>query len=344
MSKLKTVLSVVVPIQDDGAVLGQFVTDVMAVLDDNFQNFELVFVDDRSIDNTLEVVSAALKQHAAVRLIRLSQRCGLDISIAAGLDASIGDFVVVMDVVSDPPTEIRKLVDYAAQHKAVDVFVGVAANVRAEGFMFRKLRQGFHLLGTWGLGLNLPAHQSTFRGLTRRAVNALTRVRQKQRCLSLLCCHIGYEQRVFAYQKQYLTTKVKQRTLREAFDLGLSVLATSSTSPLRLVSYAGGVASLLNLIYVGYVFVVNLVKRNVAEGWTTLSLQNSTMFCLLFAILAIMSEYVGRILDEAKDRPLYHIVDDLDSSTLPIDPGARNVFEFSQANEEAPVKDRKHAA
>jgi hypothetical protein len=98
---------------------------------------------------------------------------------------------------------------------------------------------------------------------------------------------------------------------------------------LRWVSYAGLAGAGLNLAYVGYVFLVNLLKSHVAEGWTTLSLQSSSMFLMLFVIQAVMSEYVGRILDETKDRPLYHVVDELGSPIAVYDPSLRNVQEHS---------------
>lgn len=341
--KSGTFLSVVVPLQNDGKVLEPFVAEVMQTLADGFQHYELVLVDDRSSDDTLSVASRLLKKFPAIRLIRLSRRFGSDIAVTAGLESSIGDFVIVMRADSDPPCEIPRLVQLAKDRADADVFLGAATNPIAEPLVFRGLRTAFRLVATRLLGLTLPRTTSTFCGLTRRAVNAMTRVKQKQRYVSLLCCSIGFEQTTFAYEKQYRTSHPRQRGLREAVDVGLASLIASSTSPLRFVSYTGCIAAALNLAYVGYVFVINLFKSQVAEGWTTLSLQSSTMFLLNFVILVVMSEYISHILEESQDRPLYHIADEQGSTVVISDPSIRNVQEHS-VSLPATIEERKHAA
>lgn len=342
--KSGTFLSVVVPLQNDGQVLEPFVQDVIAVLDGGFQHYELVLVDDRSSDDTSAAASRLMKRFPAIRLIRLSRRYGSDIAVTAGLETSIGDFVVVMRADSDPPQEIPRLVQFAKAHGDVDVFLGEATNAVSEPLLFRGLRTGFRFVATRLLGLTLPRTTSTFCGLTRRAVNAVTRIKQKQRYVSLLCCSIGFEQAGFSYEKQYRTASPRHRRLREAIDVGLGSLIASSTSPLRFVSYTGCLAALLNLAYVGYVFVINLFKSQVAEGWTTLSLQASTMFLLNFVILVVMSEYISHILEESQDRPLYHIADEQGSTVVVSDPSIRNVQEHSVTLPVTPAEERKHAA
>src|SRR6185369_5398688 len=104
---------------------------------DGFQHYELVLVDDRSSDDTLSVASRLLKKFPAIRLIRLSRRFGSDIAVTAGLESSIGDFVIVMRADSDPPREIPRLVQLAKDRGDADVFLGVATNPIAEPLVFR---------------------------------------------------------------------------------------------------------------------------------------------------------------------------------------------------------------
>lgn len=338
------VLSVVVPLQNDGPVLESFVDDVIEVLSTNCRHFELVLVDDRSTDDTLSVASRLMKRHPGMRLIRLSRRFGIDIAVTAGLETSIGDFVIVMRADSDPPQEIPRLVQLAQERSDIDVVLGEATNAIAERVVIRALRASFHFVAAKLLDVHLPRTASTFCGLTRRAVNAMTRIKQKQRYVSLLCCSIGFGQTTFSYEKIYRTPTPKQRGLREAVDLGLAALITSSTTPLRFVSYTGCVAAALNLLYVGYIFIVNLIKSKVAEGWTTLSLQSSVMFLLNFVILVVMSEYISHILEESQDRPLYHIADEEGSATVVFDPGLRNVQEHSVSLDDAAREGPRRAA
>jgi polyisoprenyl-phosphate glycosyltransferase len=104
----------------------------------------------------------------------------------------------------------------------------------------------------------------------------------------------------------------------------------NSTRPLRLVGWLALLAAFLNLAYIGYVFAVRIFKTRVAEGWMTLSLQNAGMFLLLFLILAVVTEYVGRILDETRERPLYYIAEEANSSVMVPSAERRNVVRESR--------------
>jgi glycosyltransferase involved in cell wall biosynthesis len=325
----RSFLTVVVPLCEQAAIVESFVDDLCAVLRHDYPNHEVVLVDDWSRDNTMDVVSRLLKKHPAIRMLRLSQGSGGDIAVTAGLEASIGDIVVVMRPDCDPPSALETLLAPLAKDKDLNIVVGRPTNARREGLVFRALRAIFSFGAEQLSGVSIPRTSTSFIALTRKAVNAITRVKQKQRYLPWLCCSVGFKQTEVAYEQVARGTAQPRRGLRESFDLGVSSLVTTTTSPLRWVSYAGLVAAGLNLAYVGYVCGVNLFKDHVAEGWTTLSLQASSMFFMVFVIQAVMSEYVGRILDEAKERPLYHIVDELGSPVAVYDPTLRNVQENS---------------
>jgi len=325
----RSFLTVVAPLCDQAAIVESFVDDLCAVLRRDYPNHEVVLVDDWSGDDTMDVVSRLMKRHPALRLLRLSRGSGGDIAVTAGLEASIGDIVVVMRPDCDPPAALESLLAPLKQDKDLNIIVGRPTNARPEGILFRMLRATFTIGAERLSGVSIPRTSTSFIAMTRKAVNAITRVKQKQRYLPWLCCSVGFKQTEVPYQQQPRGAAQPRRALGESFNLGVSSLVTTTTSPLRWVSYAGLVAAALNLAYVGYVCGVNLLKDHVAEGWTTLSLQASSMFFMVFVIQAVMSEYVGRILDEAKERPLYHIVDELGSPVAVYDPTLRNVQENS---------------
>ena len=144
--------------------------------------------------------------------------------------------------------------------------------------------------------------------------------------LALVGCDSGLPRATFEYRKAYRTARPQRRSLWQALGDGLERLVTHSVSPLRFISRLGAVAGLLNLLYMGYVVGVNLLKQHVMEGWTTLSLQMSLMFFFVFLILVLMAEYLGHILEEARDRPLYHVLEELGDSGSVGSPGLRNVL------------------
>jgi hypothetical protein len=119
--------------------------------------------------------------------------------------------------------------------------------------------------------------------------------------------------------------KPRQRGLLESINLAIDIIVANSKHPLRVVTMLGLLASILNLLYIGYIILVNIFKRNVMEGWTTSSLQNAGMFFFILLILTVISEYIGRILEETKDRPLYYVIDEKTSSVMLSSPEIRNV-------------------
>jgi polyisoprenyl-phosphate glycosyltransferase len=317
-------LSVIVPLCDDEAIVGPFLEDLERSLRGTVRQYEVILVDDWSADGTVQAVADKIRKLPGIRLIRLSRRHGTDVAITAGLEASIGDQVVVMRADRDPPREIAGLLRALSAEHDLDVVVGAPLSPESEGWLFQSLRSVFARLSHAMTGVRLPNAPTTFIALTRKAVDAITRVKQKQRYLPWICCSVGFKQGRHPYARE-ARGQGHRRPLAEALGLGWSTLATSTTIPLRIVALAGLAAAGFNLLYVGYVFAVNLLKSHVAEGWTTLSLQSSSMFFMVFVIQAVMSEYLCRILDESKARPLYHVLDELGGNVAVHDPNLRNV-------------------
>ena len=306
-------VSVVAPATDAAGYVAGFVADCLAVLRANYHDFELIVVDDASADETVEVVAGLLPGNQELRLVRLARRFGPDVAFVAGLDSAIGDYVALVRPECDPPAEIPAMVALAAAGLGVVTGVGPG---RGEGRLTRWFRRAFHAYSNRSLGLSYPPHGTTFQVLSRAAVGAVTRSRGKRPTFPVLASQVGYGGALHPYTPILRHGAKPADGLLTKIDRGLTVLVTSSMSPLRMVSYLGAGAAVLNLAYAGYVVGVNLVLDRVAEGWTTLSLQISVMFFFVFLVLVVLCEYVGRTLGEATDRPLYHVLDERSGSPI----------------------------
>jgi dolichol-phosphate mannosyltransferase len=320
-------VSVVAPLQDDADVLPEFVREVMEVLEASYANFELVLVDDGSRDRTAAFVQPLLEKHRCIRYIRLSRRFGLEVAIAAGLDTVIGDYTVVMLPASDPPALLPELVRRARAGKGI--VYGRREDRSSDPLWSRAGGALFWSVATRVLGLDAPRGSTYFQALSRQAVNAVTRIRDKYRSLRLLTTVTGYDAEAVAYRPLARRAHPRTRGFAESVSLAVGMVVSQSTRPLRLVSALGLAASGLNLLYMLYVVGVYFLKSHVQEGWTTTSLQLSGMFFLLFAILSILSEYVGRVLEETRDRPLYHVLEERNSNVMVADAERRNVVKES---------------
>ena len=301
----EALISICAVLTDDPARIEQFLAETSHLLAAKFQYHELLLIDN-ALDGAFGVLVHEWQRRTPnIRLLRLSRRYSHEIALAAALDNSIGDYVVVMDMGSDPPSMIPDLITTAISgHDVV-----IAERSSENDPLIRKwLSRAFYRIATILLGYPLRPNATYFRAFSRRAVNSLIRIRSKNRYLRCLNGMVGFSQASIPHTghasvgRQHGLLRLLANA-RSAAD----IIISNSAAPLRFASLLGLLASFANLLYFGYILVVTLVKKNLAEGWLTTSITSTTMFFLLFVILSILSEYVARILDEAKDQPLYFV-------------------------------------
>jgi len=323
LSRADCLVSVIAPLHNDAAIITPFVTDLSQVLSKNYTHFEIVLVDDGSDDDTVPRVTSLLATLPSIRLLRLSRRFGTDIAITSGLESAIGDYVITLIPETDPPALIPNLVDQCRGGK--DVLFGLS-EIASGSLPMRLATRLFYTLARTVLRLDILEHASYFQVFSRQALNAVIRIKDKTRYLRLLGTLIGYQNRTFTYIPiQRSENPRPARTWGDALRLGVGLLTAHSANPLRFVSLLGLFSSLLIAVYIGYILLIYFFKDHVAEGWTTLSLQTAGLFFLVFMILTVLSEYIGQILVELKDRPLYFTLEEKNSSVLTSDPERRNV-------------------
>jgi dolichol-phosphate mannosyltransferase len=306
------VVSIVAPLHNAAEFVGPFLERLTGVLSANYTFYEIILVDDSSEDATAAAVGDLLKKHDRVRFLLLSRAYGREIAVAAGLESASGEFVVTLDAWTDPVERIPQLVDKC--RKGSGILCGISSNPRAPGLLTRIATGAFHGYCRKFLAFDYKEDSTDFRVLSRQAVNAVTRIRDRHRYLRVFAATLGYNQEFFTYeQNQPLSSG---ESLMERIDHALEIAIANSRHPLRVVSRIGLGLSALNLLYAFYVLLIFLFKRDVAAGWTTMSMQMTGMFFFLFLILAVLCEYVGRILEETQDRPLYFVSAERTSSVL----------------------------
>lgn len=316
-------VSVVAPIQNDAAILPAFIGETMALLRANYANYELVLVDDGSTDDSVAVVDELLRRHECVRLVRLSRRCGFEVAITAGLETVIGDFVAVAQLDCDPPALIPEMV--AKARAGSHIVYGVLTSRAGQSPLMRAATWLFYRIAVHFFRLPLTPNATVFRVLSRQAVNAVIQIKDKYRFFRLLSASVGFRSEPLPYRPVYRYGRPRQKEFLEALQLAVGIIVSNTIHPLRFASLVGLLAAGLNGLYALYIVGVFLFKPAVAPGWTTLSLQVAGMFFAVCLILAFLCEYVGRILEESRDRPLYYILEEHNSSVLLADQSRRNV-------------------
>jgi glycosyltransferase involved in cell wall biosynthesis len=276
------------------------------VLSKAYRFYELLLVDNGSPAEVYARILELQQRLPNVRLLRLSRCYSKEVAIAAALDHCIGDYVVVMDLLTDPPELIPVLVA-----RATAGFDAVVAEceVPRKSIVERVLAEPMYRLMSRILGFALHPDEAYFRVFSRRLVNSIVRIRSKSRYLSCFNGIVGFQQCSIVYQKEHLTAPSRNSlalVLRQLL-AATEILVSNSAAPLRFASLLGLVASLANVAYLFYILMISVIKQHVAEGWITTSLTHTTMFLMLFLILSILSEYIARILDETKEQPLYFV-------------------------------------
>lgn len=328
MDNFDSFVSVIVPLYNHSKIIESFVAEIMQVLRQNYTYFELVLINDGSEDDTFEKVVLLLKNYECIRLINLSRHFSTEIAISSGLDAVIGDFVVVMLPDCDPPVLIPSLVEQCRNGQ--DILIGVSKNRLGQPLWVRISANLFYWFCQCFLKIPLTKNATQFRVFSRQVVNAITQVQDKYRYLHLLSFYIGYKYQTFVYEPIRRYKVSRNKSLVEYLNLALQIILVNSAHPLRFASYLSLLASIFNIIYIGYVVLVYLIKEKVAEGWVTLSIQNAIMFFFISIILAILCEYVGLIFSKSKGWAAYYIADEKNSSVIITGQEQRNVVKRSK--------------
>lgn len=306
-------ISIIAPLSDAESYIVDFVQRANAVLDAHYEQFELILVDDGSVDATVSRVQGLLEAIANLRYIRLSRRFGIEVALTAGLDAAIGDYCVVLIPGLDPPGLIPKFVEECARSGHV-VLGQNTSRVRREGLIFRLAHSAFHWFCRRLLGFTIPHSTTYFVALNRRAVHQINRTEDKFRFLKAITMHIGLAYTLISYEFESSASARSFRGFWQSVAISIDIIVFNSMRPLRMAAVLSLTLSIASLVYVVQILAVYLFKRHVAEGWVTLSLQEAVASFVLFLVLAVMIEYLGRALQETGNRPLYYVSDELNST------------------------------
>jgi glycosyltransferase involved in cell wall biosynthesis len=316
-------VSVVAPLRNDADIIPSFLDELMACLQENYVDYEVVLVDDSSEDDTVEKVREQIAAHRDVRLLRLSRSFGVETAITAGLDSVIGDYIVVMLPDSDPPEFIAQMVEQARQ--GAGIVIALREGQRSEGFLFRLFAGGFYWYINRFLKLGIPRESVDFRVLSRKSVNALIQIRDHLRYIRSFSSFVGYGTETFWYKPISRRGKPTTRGFLEAINLGVSIVVANSSHPLRLMSvFALGVSGMAVLYAIWY-SALPLFSATAPTEWMTMLAWITVPVFVLFVIAAALCEYIGRILIEIQDRPLYFVAEEWSYGSTVVDDSRKNI-------------------
>jgi dolichol-phosphate mannosyltransferase len=264
---------------------------------------EMVFVDDGSNDRTLAVLTAAAAEDDRIVAISLSRNFGHQAALSAALDNVTGDVVVVMDGdLQDRPEEIPRFLD--AYEEGFDVVYATRVG-RKERWFLRACYYLFYRLMALVADLRMPLDSGDFALLSRRVVDRLNALPERNRYLRGLRTWIGFQQIGIPVQRDPRVAGKPGYTVRKLIQLALDGLFAFSIAPLRAAALLGGLATASAMVFAGYSVYIRVVLGESPEGFTALIVALIFFSGVQLMFLGLIGEYVGRVYDEAKGRPHY---------------------------------------
>lgn len=275
--------------------------------------YELIFVDDGSTDGSYEKLIALANANADTKIIKFSRNFGHQIAITAGIDLAKGDAVVVIDAdLQDPPEVIKAFVD--KWQEGYDVVYGVRAKRDGESKLKLLTAATFYRLLHRIIKLDIPVDVGDFRLMSRRVVNQFMKLREKDRFVRGLVSWVGFKQIGVQYLRDKRFAGETKFPYRKMIKFALDGITSFSDLPLKLATWLGYFTSFLALLYLCSVFVQKALGYTV-QGWATIMVAVLFIGGVQLISIGIIGEYVGRIFNETKQRPLYVIDEIYESGT-----------------------------
>ncbi len=297
-------LTVVVPAYNEAAGLAGFQRRLGAVLDGLDLDCRVLYVDDGSRDRTWQAIEDLAAADPRVGALRLSRNFGKEAALTAGLDHAEGDAVVVIDAdLQDPPELIPDMISqwragYDVVYATRDARDGESRFKRFTAAAFYRTME--HLSDT-----AIPRDTGDFRLLSRRAVEALRGLRERQRFMKGLFAWIGYPQVAVHYRREARASGHSKWSYWRLWNLAIEGITSFSAAPLKLATWLGLGTACLAFVYGLYVFIKALVWGDPVRGYPTLMLVILLLGGVQLLALGVIGEYLGRLYSESKQRPLY---------------------------------------
>lgn len=299
-------LTVVVPAYNESEGLREFHARLVAVLDGMDLQSEVLYVDDGSRDDTWDIMCALRAADPRVSILKLSRNFGKELALTAGLDHVDADAAVVIDAdLQDPPELIPTFVQH--WREGYDVIYGTRASRAGESGFKKMTSSAFYRVMERLSTTPVPRDTGDFRLLSRRALDALKQVRERQRFMKGLFTWVGFRQRAVVYHRDPRHAGQTKWNYWKLWNFAIDGITSFSNAPLKLATYVGLLAALFAFLFGIWVIAKALWLGDPVRGYPSLMVVVLFLGGVQLMALGVIGEYLGRLYVESKQRPLYLI-------------------------------------
>ena len=296
--------SIIAPVYNEIESLPEFYRRVREVMNSTGETWELVLVDDGSVDGSTDLMRELAKQDAHIRPVIFARNFGHQLAVTAGLDYCRGQAVVIMDAdLQDPPEVVLDLI--AKWREGYEVVYAIRSEREGETWFKEVTAKLFYRLINRITNVNIPVDTGDFRLLDSKVVNVLKQMRERHRFIRGMSVWVGFKQTGVSYRRAARFAGETKYPLKKMFRFASDAITGYSYLPLQISTYLGFISAGISILAIPVVVILRLV------GWQAFLGQASTLIAVLFLggvqliSLGILGEYIARLYDEAKGRPLY---------------------------------------
>ena len=301
-------LSVVVPMYNEEEVVETTYERLSGVLAGMGETYEIVFVNDGSRDRTAEIVRRICQSDSHAKLVDFSRNFGHQIAVTAGMDYASGRTVVLIDAdLQDPPEVIPEMV--RLWREGYDVVYGRRIVRKGETWFKKTTAKLFYRLLRSMTAVNIPVDTGDFRLMDCKVTDTLCRMREQRRFIRGMVSWAGFRQTAVDYVREERFAGETKYPLYKMLRLSMDAITSFSTKPLKLASILGFLMSAGGFVYLLVVMYLRLFTDMTTPGWSSMVVISLLFHGITLSLLGVLGEYIGRIYEEAKQRPLYLVAE-----------------------------------
>ena len=312
----KPTFTVIAPIYNELENIPELYPRIRDVMDQTGEPWELILVDDGSSDGSTEVIRKLAENDSRVRPVIFARNFGHQIAVTAGVDYSRGDAVVIIDAdLQDPPEVILDLI--AKWREGFEVVYAVREEREGETW-FKKITAAlFYRLIHAITNVNIPLDTGDFRLMDQKVVAVMKQMREKHRFLRGMSAWVGFKQVGVNYKRKPRHAGTSKYPLKKMIQFALNAITSFSYFPLQLATYIGFIAAGLSVVAIPIIIILRLTTGTALLGQATTLVMVLFLGGVQLISLGIIGEYIGRIYDESKNRPLYIVAEAPEDENLP---------------------------
>ncbi|GCD09968.1 glycosyltransferase family 2 protein [Clostridium tagluense] len=300
----RIVYSLVVPLYNEELVINESYYRLKSVMDRTLENYEIVFINDGSSDTTRDKMEDICKKDANIKLVNFSRNFGHQAAITAGMNIALGNAIIVIDAdLQDPPEAILEMTKKWRQ--GYNVVYGKRIKREGETFFKKFTAKSYYRLLKSMTTIDIPVDTGDFRLIDRKVCDALNSLPEKNRYIRGLVSWVGYKQTFVEFARQERFAGETKYSLKKMMKLAFDGITSFSYKPLMVAGYFGAFTGLIGAVLLISSIITSVIKSNSILNLGLILSINLIMFGIMSCFLAILGQYIGRISDEGKNRPLY---------------------------------------